>query len=152
MREPLHTRQHTLKNYLEAYFISGKFFTIEEIVAGVKDSDGNPCYRLNKNPYVHDKCIALSQDVKKLNWATNVERYIPIIKDKKGGIKLAETKEELEAFVKSEKRKVEKANEYANHLQSLIDLDGTMPIINLANRALTPDEMKVVGVYKNEGV
>ena len=146
----LETRQHRLKDWLMANFVSGKYYSIEEVVRGVVDSDGKPYYELNKNPYTHDKCIALANDVKKLNWATNVERYIPIIKDKKGGVKLCESEEELKAFIDSEKRKVEKANMYANHLQSLISVDGTIPCVNLANRALTPDEMKPVDIFKKE--
>lgn len=137
----LTTRCHSLKNYLEANFVSGKYFTIKEIC------EANIGYTYNTNPYCHDRCIALSQDVKALNWATNVERYIPIIKDKKGSIKLCETREELEAFVESEKKKVEKANEYANHLKSLIQVDGTLPFINLASRVLTESEIKPVEVY-----
>ena len=76
MKTRLLTRQHALKNWLEANFVSGKYFTIEEIVENVRDSEGNPYYKINKNPYTHDKCIVLSNDVKDLNWATNVERYI----------------------------------------------------------------------------
>lgn len=137
----LTTRCHSLKNWLEANFVSGKYFTIEEIC------NANIGYTLNTNPYTHDKCIKLSQDVKALNWATNVERYIPIIKDKKGSIKLCETREELEAFIESENKKVEKVCEYANHLKSLIKIDGTLPFINLANRVLTESEIKPVEVY-----
>lgn len=148
MTKKLETRQHSLKNYLIKNFVSGKYFTIEEVVKGVVDKEGNPYYTLNKNPYCHDKCIALSNDVKKLNWATAVERYIPIIKDKKGSVKLCENREELELFIKSEKKKVEKANMYANHLQSIADLDGTMPFINLADRVLDEDEIEPVDVFK----
>ena len=144
----LTTRQHRLKDFLEANFISGKFFTIEEIVRQVKYGDGELCYQLNENPRIHDKCIALSQDVKALNWATNVERYIPIIKNSKGSIKLCETEQELKDFVAKEERKVEKACEYKNHLKSLIQIDGTMPFINLAGRVLGESEIKPVDVYK----
>ena len=147
MKTRLLTRQHALKNWLEANFVSGKYFTIEEIVENVRDSEGNPYYKINKNPYTHDKCIVLSNDVKDLNWATNVERYIPIVKDTKGSIKLAENKAELEDFIKELKEKVEKAHKYANHLQSIIDLQGTTPFINLADRVLDDDEIKPIEVY-----
>ena len=147
MKTKLITRQHTLKNWLEAHFESGKFFTIETIVKNVVDSEGNPYYKLNLNPYTHDKCIALANDVKELNWATNVERYIPIIKDKKGSIKLCESEQELKDFVEKEEKKLEKSAQYKNHLKSLIQVDGTAPFINLANRVLDEDEIKPIEVY-----
>ena len=137
-------RQHALKNWLEQNFVSGKFYSIEEMC---KVGLG---YKLNTNPKVHDKCIALATDVKALNWATNRQRYIPIIKDKKGGIKLCETEKELKDFIKSETDKVEKVWQYANHLKSLIKVDGSVPIINLANRSLSLNEMKPVDVYKKD--
>lgn len=140
----LTTRQHTLKNYLEQNFEKGKWFTIEEIC------EANIGYELNTNPYSHDKCIKLSQDVKALNWATNVKRYIPIIKNKKGSIKLCETEQELKDFVAKEERKIERVCEYKNHLKSLIKVDGSVPIINLAGRVLDTDEMKAVDVYKKD--
>ena len=148
--QKLITRQHDLKNWLEANFVSGKYFTIEEIVKKVCDSEGYPYYHLNKNPYAHDKCIALSNDVKALNWATNLERYIPIVKNKKGSIKLAENKEELKDFIQELKDKVENAHQYANHLQSLINLQDTLPFINLSNRVLNESEIKPIEVYANE--
>ena len=141
---PLTPRQHALKNYLATHFESGKFFTIEEIC------DAGLGYELNTNPYSHDKCVALGSDVKQLNWATDVERYTPIIKNSKGSIKLCESEEELRAFVDKEKRKVEKAYQYANHLQSLIYVDGQVRFINLANRVLDENEMKPVDVYKKD--
>ena len=141
----LESRQHRLKDWLEANFVSGKFFTIEEIVANVKDSEGVPYYKLNTNPHTHDKCVALGNDVKELNWHTNRDRYIPIIKDSKGSIKLCESKAELEEYIAKEKRKVEKAYQYYNHLNSLIGLDGTMPFINLADNVV--EDIKPVEVY-----
>ncbi len=147
-RSKLTTEHHILKNWLKDNFVSGKFYTIEEIVANVRYADGTPIFKLNTNPYTHDKCVKLGKMVKELNWATNVERYIPIIKDKKGSIKLCETEQELKDFVAAEKKKVEKVCEYANHLQSLIQVDGTVPIINLAGRTLELKEMKPVDVYK----
>lgn len=150
MTTKLLTRQHTLKNWLETNFVSGKFFTIEEIVENVKDINGNPYYKLNTDPYNHDKCITLSNDVKQLNWATNVERYIPIIKDKKGSIKLCENKQELETYVQKEKERVKNTYQYYNHLDSLIRIDGSVPFINLANRVLDDKEIKPVEVYMKE--
>ena len=145
----LTTRQHRLKDWLKEHFESGRFFTIEEVVAGVVDSEGVPYYTLNTNPRTHDKCVALGSDVKELNWHTNRDRYIPIIKDSKGSIKLCESKEELEEYIAKEKRKVEKAYKYYNHLNSLIAIDGTMPFINLANNVV--EEIKPIDVYAKEG-
>lgn len=143
----LDTRSHRLKDWLEDNFVSGKFFTIEEICKYVRDEEGEPYFKLNTNPHIHDKCIALSQTVKDLNWHTGRECYIPIIKDKNGSIKLAENKEELECFINGLKRKVENANKYANHLQGLIDLADTIPFINQANRVLKDSEIKPIEVY-----
>ena len=145
----LTTRQHRLKDWLKEHFESGRFFTIEEVVAGVVDSEGVPYYTLNTNPRTHDKCVALGSDVKELNWHTNRDRYIPIIKDNKGSIKLCESREELEEYIAKEKRKVEKAYKYYNHLNSLIAIDGTMPFINLANNVV--ENIKPIDVYAKEG-
>lgn len=138
------TRQHNLKNYLEEHFEKGKYFTIEELCAAGLG------YKLNTNPRTHHKCITIWNDVKALNWATNVERYIPIITNKQGAIKLCENEQELKDFIAKEEKKVERACEYKNHLKALIQIDGTIPCINLANRVLGLDELKVVEVYKGE--
>lgn len=143
-------RQQALKNWLIKNFESGKWFTIEEICSNFVDTNGVAWYQYNTDPHKHDKCIALANDVKQLNWNTGVERYIPIIKDKRGSIKLCENEQELKDFVESEKRKVEKVNMYANHLQSLIKIDGTCPFINQENRVLMLDEIKPIDVYKKD--
>lgn len=140
----LTTRQHNLKNWLEDNFISGKYFSIEEIC------NADIGYHLNRDPKIHDKCVSLGRDVKQLNYATNVERYIPIIKDKKGGIKLCETEQELKVFIEGEKKRLENAYKYLNHLEGLISVDGTVPVVNLANRALKPEETQVVSIYVHE--
>lgn len=146
-QKQLETRCHRLKDWLEENFVSGKYFTIEEIVMKVRDSEGNPYYVLNTNPRTHDKCIALANDVKQLNWHTNRERYIPIIKDKRGAIKLCESKKELETYVDSEKKRIENTYQYYNHLDSLTKIEGTMPFINQANRVLNENEYKPIEVY-----
>lgn len=146
-QKQLETRCHRLKDWLEENFVSGKFWTIEEIVRNVRDSEGQPYYELNTNPHTHDKCIALANDVKQLNWHTNRERYIPIIKDKRGAIKLCENKEELEKYVDSEKKRIENTYKYYNHLDSLTKVDGTIPFINQANRVLDEKEIKPIEVY-----
>ena len=146
-QKQLETRCHRLKDWLEEHFVSGKFFTIEEIVNKVRDSEGNPYYVLNTNPHSHDKCIALANDVKQLNWHTERERYIPIIKDKRGAIKLCENEQELKDYVDSEKKRIENTYRYYNHLESLTKIEGTMPFINQANRVLKESEIKPIEVY-----
>lgn len=143
----LTTRQHRLKDWLDENFQSGKFFTIEEVVKGVVDKDGNPYYTLNTDPHQHDKCIALSHDVRQINFNVT-DKYIPIIKDKKGGIKLAENKEEVEEFIKPIKKKVERQCQYYNTIIYKTSLDGTIPYINLAGRVLDENEMKPVNAFK----
>lgn len=138
----LTTRQHRLKDWLEEHFESGRYFTIEEICrAGLG-------YELNTNPYNHDKCIALGSDVRDINWLAGYKRYIPIIKDNKGSIKLAESKQEVNDYIEKEKRKEEKHYQYYNHLASLSQMDGFIPFINLNNRALEDKEIKPVEVFK----
>lgn len=146
----LTTEHHLLKNWLEQHHINGHYWTIEDIVENVRDKDGNPIFRLNTNPRIHDKCVRLSKMIKELNYATNVERYIPIVKDKKGSCKLAESKQELEDFIKSEKKKVENANKYANHLQGLIEINDTMPLVNLANRVKNEGELEYINIYRRD--
>lgn len=143
----LTTRQHRLKDWLDENFQQGKFFTIEEVVRGVVDSDGNPYYKLNHSPKVHDKCIALSQDVRQINFNVT-DRYIPIIKDKYGSIKLAENKDEVETFVNVMKKKVENLCMYYNTIIYKTNLDGIIPLINLGGRVLTLDEMKPIEAMK----
>ena len=138
----LNTRQHRLKDWLKENFISGHYFTIEEICeAGLG-------YKLNTNPYTHDKCAVLGADVRAINWLAGYKRYIPIIKNDKGSIKLAESKQEVDEYIKKEKSKVEKHYQYYNHLASLSQVDGMIPFINQANRALEDNEIKPVEVFK----
>ena len=146
----LTSEHHLLKNFLEQHFVSGKFFTIEEIVENVRNSEGEPIFILNTKPTTHDKCVKLANMVKELNWATNVERYIPIIKDKKGSIKLCENEEELRGYIESETKRIENTYKYYNHLKSLIAVDGTIPFINLANRVKDDDELKPIEIYQKE--
>lgn len=141
-------RQHRLKDYLNEHFVSGHYFSIEEIVKNVVDKDGQPYYKLNTDPKLHDKCIALSHDVKRINFNIT-SRYIPIIKNKWGGIKLAENKEELTAYIEGLKKKVEKQCEYYNTLIYKASLDGVIPYINLAGRVLDDDEIKPIEAYKH---
>lgn len=151
LTKTLTTRQHRLKDWLEANFVSGKYFTIEEVVNGVRDANDNPYYKLNQNPYNHDKCVALSNDVRAINWC-QTQRYIPVIKDKKGGIKLAENKEEAQAYINAEKEKVERKAKFLNTLTSKIEQDGVVLFINQANRVLESDELRPIEAFATERV
>lgn len=143
LTQTLTTRQHRLVDYLKDNFQSGRYFTIEEIC------DAGLGYNLNTNPKIHDKCVALGSDIKAINWAI-ASRYSIIIKDKKGGCKLCESKAEFDAWRNDEMAKVEKKYQYLNTLEYKVDRDGTVPIVNLNNRALTPDEVEIVEVFKYE--
>ena len=142
------TRQHALKNWLDVSFVSGKFFSIEEVVAGVVDKEGKPYYKLNSNPRNHDKCIALSNDVREINWLIGVERYIPIIKDQYGGVKLCESKKEFDDFYNLHEKRVSRHYQYLNALKSKVEMDGYVPIINLAGRVLSPEEQQPIDTLK----
>lgn len=139
--EKLTTRQHRLRDWLEDNFIPGRFFSIEEICAAGLG------YTLNTNLRVHDKCAALGADVRAINWQI-ADRYKIIIKDSKGGCKLAESKKEVDDWIQSEKDKLEKKYQYLNTIKWKEERDGTVPVVNLKDRALTPEETKEVEVYK----
>ena len=144
-QKKLTSRQWALKIFLEKYFISGRYYSIEELVESVRDSQGNKWYKLNTNPYVHDKCIALSADIKEINWNCNYG-YKIIVKDKKGGAKLCESEQEFNEWRDKEMKPVIRKFEYLSNLKWKADRDGTMPILN---QALNPvDELKPVDVYE----
>ena len=143
LTQNLTTRQHRLVDFLKDNFVSGKYFSIEEICSA------DIGYILNTNPKSHDKCIALGNDIRAINWAI-AQRYSIIIKDKKGGCKLCESKSEFESWRNEEKAKVERKYQYLNTLEYKADRDGTMPIINLNDRALTDNELEFVDVFKGE--
>lgn len=150
MEGGINTRQWILKMWLEANFIPGKFWSIEEICENVKYC-GKPLYTLNKNPKIHDKCIMLSSDVRTINWNI-VDGYKIIVKDKFGGIKLVESQEEFNAWYEEEMKPIQRKCEYLNNLKSKAKLDGTVPVVNKANRALTPEETKPVEVFQRAPV
>lgn len=143
--QQLNARQKCLKKFLEDNFESGKFFSIEEICKGVKDKDGY-WYVLNTDPYVHDKCLKLSNDVRTINW-TFTDGYKVIIKDTKGGIKLAENETEFKAWWDAEHKKVEKKSIYLNNIKAKIERDGIAPFINQRGRVLDLEEIKPVEVF-----
>ena len=141
--QKLQTRQWRLKDYLDAHRGQG-FISIEQICEELPE-----WYKLNTNPYNHDKCAVLSQDVRDINW--NVcEGYQIIIKDAKGGIKYAETQEEFEWWLMQERAKVEVKYQYLNNLKWKANQDGLMPVINKADKPVDFDHLKEVNVFKGE--
>lgn len=136
-------RQHRLVDYLKDNFVSGKYFSIEEIC------ESELGYELNKNPYTHDKCVSLGNDIRQINWAIG-SRYSIIVKDKKGGCKLCESKQEFDEWKQSELAPLERKLKYLNNLEYKASLDDTMPIINLNDRALEDNELEFVSIYKGE--
>lgn len=136
-------RQHRLVDYLEEHFESGKFFSIEELC----ESDLG--YELNTNPYTHDKCVALGNDIRQINWKIG-SRYSIIVKDKKGGCKLCESQQELDDWREDEKKPLITKLEYLNNLTYKASWHDTAPLINLNDRALDIDEIEFVNVFKGE--
>lgn len=139
----LTTRQHRLVDYLEKHFKSGYYFSIEELCASGLG------YELNTNPKIHDKCASLGNDIRQINWRIG-SRYSIIVKDKKGGCKLCESKEEFEEWKESEMKPLITKIKYLNNLEYKASYDSRVVMVNLNDRALDIDEMKVVEVYKHE--
>jgi len=143
----LNTRQWRLKDWLEKNHISGKYWSIEEIVENVKFTNGENCYRLNTNPHIHDKCAALGADVKAINWDCEEGQKI-IIKDRYGGVKLAETEYEFNEWRLQQLDKLEKSYKYLNNLKWKAKRDGTMPILNQALNPVDPNKnLKPIECY-----
>lgn len=136
-------RQHRLVDYLEDNFKKGKYFSIEEIC------NTDLGYELNTNPYSHDKCIALGNDIRQINWKIG-SRYSIIVKDKKGGCKLCESKEELDDWREEEKKPLITKLEYLNNLEYKASFHDQVVLINLNDRALEEDEYDFVKVFKGE--
>ena len=139
----LTTRQHRLVDYLEENFKQGKYFSIEEIC------NAQLGYVLNTNPYTHDKCVALGNDIRQINWAIG-SRYSIIVKDKKGGCKLCESLEEFEEWKESEKKPLVRKLEYLNNLSYKASFHDTMALVNLNDRALNDNELEFIDVFKGE--
>ena len=142
-------RQHRLIDYLEDNFVSGKYFTIEEIVANLKDKDNNPYYKLNTNPRIHDKCASLGADIRAINWKIGY-RYSVIVKDKKGGCKICESQQEFDEWKESEKKPLITKLEYLNNLSYKASWQDTAPLLNLNDRPLELDEIEFIDVFKGE--
>ena len=136
-------RQHRLIDFLEDNFKSGKYFSIEEIC------NSGLGYELNTNPYTHDKCVALGSDIRQINWKIGF-RYSIIVKDKKGGCKICESKEELETWREEEKKPLITKLEYLNNLEYKASFHDQVVLINLNDRALSEEEYEFVDVFKGE--
>ena len=136
-------RQHRLVDYLKDNFESGRYFSIEELCGA------DLGYVLNNDPKCHDKCVALGNDIRQINWRIG-SRYSIIVKDKKGGCKLCESQQELDDWVEEERKPVIKKLEYLNNLEYKASWQDTAPLVNLNDRALDIDEIEYVDVFKGE--
>lgn len=147
MENGLTPRQWALKRFLENNFISGRFFSIEEICENVYLPNGYRAYELNTNPRKHDKCIALSNDVREINW--NVcEGYKILVKDKKGGVKLCETRKEFEEWRENELKPIERKCKYLNNLVWKKNEDETVPLFK---KSLAPnDAFEPISVFYHD--
>lgn len=145
----LTTEQYILKSWLENHFISGRYYTIEEICENVVDKNGKHIFTLNENPYNHDKCIKLSNMRRKINWNCN-DGYKIIIANEKGSIKLCENEKEFNEWKQHEMDKLLPKWQYLNNLKWKADRDGQVPIYN---QALNENkDNKITKVYAKEKV
>lgn len=119
-------RQEFLLEWLNANHIPGRFWSIEEICSSLYCDDA-PIYTLNIDPYIHDKCIMLSNDVRAINWSL-AEGCMVIIKDTKGGIKLCESEDEFNSWRQEQLAPLEKKWKYLNTLVFKKRMDGSMDI------------------------
>lgn len=148
MKNGLTPRQCALKRWLEENHKAGMFFTIETVCACVTMPDGTLAYKFNTDPRNHDKCVALSSDVRAINWNVN-QGYKIIVKDSYGGIKLCESKEELDNWREKELKAITRKYQYLNNLVWKAERDGTIPLINQANNPVV--DFKAVEVFEKKG-
>lgn len=143
LTQNLTSRQHRLVDYLKDNFKCGYYFSIEELCgAGLG-------YELNNDPKCHDKCVALGNDIRQINWRIG-SRYSIIVKNKKGGAKLCESMQEFEEWKESEMKPLVRKIEYLNNLNYKAEQDGVVALVNLNDRALTTEETKPIEVFKHE--
>jgi len=143
----LTTEQWILHNYLKTNFEYGKWFTIEEICENVRWRNGTPLFTLNTNPKIHDKCAKLGKMVRDINFCCDEGQKL-IIKNEQGSIKLAESKEEFDAWRESELQKLEKRYQYLNNLKWKQDRDGQTPLFN--QKMNENSENKSIECYMNK--
>lgn len=141
----LNTRQWVLKMWLESNFQSGRYFSIEEVVEGVR-LYGEPLYELNKNPRIHDKCLLLSQDVNAINECV-VNGYKIIVKNEQGGIKLCESQREFDEWYFRVTAPLFKTLKRMNLLKWKTKWDGTMPLLNKAGNPVPEKKQEFIDVF-----
>lgn len=113
----LNSRQEELLRFLEER--KDVFTTIEEVcVASITNS--KMTYKYNVNDKKHDKCILLSDDVRKINRTVNDPNKI-IIKDEFGSVKLINKESEFNDWYSKEIRKVTKKFIYLNDLYEKVN-------------------------------
>lgn len=100
-KELIKQRKASLLDYLRVCFKPNHYITIEELCENivvydtVTMEDGRVFikdtihpYKLNTNPYTHDKCVLLGQDIKAINWDRENGQHEIIIRDSQGSVKL----------------------------------------------------------------
>lgn len=113
----LSSRQEELLKFLEER--KDVFTTIEDVcVASITNS--KMTYKYNVIDKKHDKCIMLSDDVRKINRTVNDPSKI-IIKDENGSVKLINNVSEFTDWYSKEIRKVSKKFSYLNDLYEKVN-------------------------------
>lgn len=138
-----------LKRWLEEHFVSGRFYTIEELCDNVVDNIGRKLFKYNTDLRNHDKSIQLSNAIRKINWSIT-DGYKIIIKDSKGSAKLCESEQEFNEWKEKEMKRLLPKWQYLNNLTWKAERDGTIPIYNQAMNE--NKDNKVVKVYQKERV
>jgi len=138
-----------LKRWLEEHFISGRYYTIEELCDNVVDSNGNKLFKYNTDLRNHDKSISLSNAIRTINWSIT-DGYKIIIKDSKGSAKLCESEQEFNAWKEKEMKRLLPKWQYLNNLKWKAERDGTIPIYN--QRLNENKDNNVVNVYQKGNV
>ena len=99
------------------------------------------------NLWISVKCAKLGKMVRDINWNCEEGQKL-IIKNAEGSIKLAESKEEFDAWRESELKKLESKYQYLNNLKWKQDRDGQTPLFNQKLNENT--ENKSVECYMNK--
>ena len=147
MENGLTPRQWALKRFLEDNYIPGRFWSIEEICECVYMPNGIRAYQYNTNPRIHDKCVALSNDVREINWSV-IEGYKILVKDKKGGVKICETRKEFEEWRENELKPLDRKWKYLNTLVWKKNEDETVPLFK---KSLAPnDAFEPISVFYHD--
>lgn len=155
----IHSRREMLIAYLMRHFEPGKFITIEEICANVTDcvvvgGDEDvrwiPFYQLNKNPYIHDKCVTLGADIRAINWGALSNNHFIIIRNSSGDVKLCESNEEFENWRKKELEPIERKCKYLNSLKSKANADGTIPLFEFAGDTVVSNDDPISAYPSND--